>query len=370
MSSFMLVDLGRDTMAQEDKWLKGLTRLCHDEVLSRLAALQKGGAFCDVTLQVDGKQIHAHKAMLALASPYFYVMFSADFKEKQETLITLHDISYEGLVRVIDLIYNPGYSHNRELSSSTVGDVLGAAHLLQIPIIISICERHLAEKMTASTWCQYRALGDKYGLSRVVDRADRLFLDCFVDIIKTPGFNEVSKECLNSYLSNDVLHVNGNEFHVFNAAYEWINAKADRLQYAEEIMHNVRFMLMEFDRLEQLEQLPFMKENKGCLELIQNALQYQENCYERPLVNCPQNRPRGRKELLTVFGGEARNENTFENSHTNTKFYFKEPWSYGDPNPYYKDILPIPFAFAVESLNAVMVNNCVFRRLRSCSLLL
>ncbi len=251
---------------------------------------------CDITLEAQGRQIHAHKAMLALASPYFHVMFTSDFKEKNEKVITLHDVTYEGLAGVIDLIYDPVskpvYRHEKaKITDSNVGDVLGAASLLQIPIIISICERHLEENMHASTWCQFRALGDKYGLKRVVDRADQLFLMHFVDIIKTPGFSDVSKEYLIRYLSANALSVRGNELHVFKAAYEWISADIQRAQHTEEIMQHVRFMLINSAHLDRLVDLPIIKEEKTCQELIQNASQYQLDVYKQPLITCQQNMP-------------------------------------------------------------------------------
>ncbi len=38
-------------------------------ILSGLASQQSTGELCDVTLEVEGKQIHAHRGVLAAASP-------------------------------------------------------------------------------------------------------------------------------------------------------------------------------------------------------------------------------------------------------------------------------------------------------------
>jgi hypothetical protein len=36
---------------------------------------------CDVSLVVDGEEIHCHKSILACSSPYFLAMFSNDLLE-------------------------------------------------------------------------------------------------------------------------------------------------------------------------------------------------------------------------------------------------------------------------------------------------
>lgn len=35
---------------------------------------------CDVTLEIGGETIHAHKVVLASVSPYFYAMFNGGFQ--------------------------------------------------------------------------------------------------------------------------------------------------------------------------------------------------------------------------------------------------------------------------------------------------
>jgi len=60
----------------------------------------------DVTLKSsDGKEIHAHKCVLASQSEYFESMFIGGFKETTQDVILIKDISSDILKNVIDFMY-------------------------------------------------------------------------------------------------------------------------------------------------------------------------------------------------------------------------------------------------------------------------
>ncbi len=61
---------------------------------------------------------------------------------------------------------------------------------------------------------------------------------------------------------------------------------------------------------------------------------------------------------MTVYGGEATNENTFQNSDTGTRLYLGSYGFYGDP--YHRDYTLVPSAFVVRSMGAVFLNNFLF----------
>ena len=67
------------------------------KLLQGLSLLQKEGTLCDVELQVEGKSLLAHRALLAAASPYFSAMLTGGFCESDAKTISLKDTSYIGL---------------------------------------------------------------------------------------------------------------------------------------------------------------------------------------------------------------------------------------------------------------------------------
>ena len=62
----------------------------------------------DVVFKVEDQQIHASKAVLALASPVFSKMFSAEFKEKNAIEILLQGKKIESFVDFMKVVH---YGH-------------------------------------------------------------------------------------------------------------------------------------------------------------------------------------------------------------------------------------------------------------------
>lgn len=68
--------------------------------------LFSGDIAWDITLKsADGKEIHAHKCVLASQSGYFESMFIGGFKETTQDVIQINDISGDVLKVVIDFMY-------------------------------------------------------------------------------------------------------------------------------------------------------------------------------------------------------------------------------------------------------------------------
>lgn len=78
--------------------------LLHFKDVPNLGSYLSDGSFSDITLQVDGRSVPAHKLILSAASPFFRTLFLSDFK-KVEDHVVLEGVSPNTLQWYLQLIY-------------------------------------------------------------------------------------------------------------------------------------------------------------------------------------------------------------------------------------------------------------------------
>ena len=59
----------------------------------------------DVVLEVEGRELHANRAVLAHYSPVFGKMFFSDFKEKEQSKVPLPGKSYDEMANFFNVLY-------------------------------------------------------------------------------------------------------------------------------------------------------------------------------------------------------------------------------------------------------------------------
>lgn len=70
-----------------------------------LDGFRKARRYTDVIFEVKSKHIHAHRMILAAASPVFDIMFNAGFSESKSEIIKIYDTSHNVFSVFIDTIY-------------------------------------------------------------------------------------------------------------------------------------------------------------------------------------------------------------------------------------------------------------------------
>ena len=158
---------------------------------------------CDVVLRVGGREIYAHRVILASFSPYFYAMFTSDLVESRQGTITLKDLDANSVELIVDF----AYTAKIEISESTVQALLPVAAILQISAVQEACCVFLESQLDSSNCIGIRHFAELYGCLDLAAAARNFSFRNFLEVVNHEEFSSLSKEQLISYVSRDEVFV-------------------------------------------------------------------------------------------------------------------------------------------------------------------
>ncbi len=274
------------------------------KILRGLLQLREEDVLCDIQLEAEGKRLSVHRAVLASVSPYFKVLFTGAFKESEQNVIELKEVTFEGLRTIVDCCYGAAL----KLDTENLSQVLAAASLFQITDIYDQCESFMKTVDLDENNCFIiLRLAERYNFKNLASDVNDYILENFATIRHQSDFKNLRKEALVQYLSQDELNTRSNEAEVLYAINDWLNQDEGRMQYAEEMIQYVRFFSINTGKLLEIAKMDLIDDRKICRALVRNALEYQYNTFAQPLtINEMQNRPRGKQGLIVILGGQGK----------------------------------------------------------------
>ncbi len=153
-------------------------------IMSTFGELYHNHELCDYELESCDEEVYSvHKVYLAAVSPYFRAMFTADMLEKSTNRVQLKNVSSTGLGPILDCIYHchdeSSYHSalNRTLTASNALDVLNAASLLQLPLLVSICSEFLCSQLSEENCVCSLRIASMYSLTDLEWKATKFLYD-------------------------------------------------------------------------------------------------------------------------------------------------------------------------------------------------
>ncbi|XP_069009885.1 kelch-like protein 23 [Embiotoca jacksoni] len=198
------------------------------------------GLFTDVTLQCESGQVfHCHRALLSARSSYFKVMFTADMRERSNSVVKLTGVDCGVLGALVDYVYTAQVC----ITESNVQSLLEAADLLQFISVKQACEEFLIRLLDVDNCLGMLSFAQLHVCPRLEREARRVMLSRFTELIQQDEFLEVGLDRLRSLLAAQSLTVQREEG-LIDAVSRWVTHDWDnRIHQVSDLLRSIHLDL-------------------------------------------------------------------------------------------------------------------------------
>lgn len=144
--------------------------------------------FSDITFSVGGKDILAHKKILAAKSPLFAATFKCKVEESKPNRVVITDMKYEVFREMLRYIYT-GKSSNIETMAE---DLLAAAGKYDLSELKKMCETVLCSRLTVTNAADLLVLSDMHCAKQLKAQAICFINKCAKEVMLTPTWKNMS----------------------------------------------------------------------------------------------------------------------------------------------------------------------------------
>lgn len=283
-----------------------LLRVQHAQsLLTALENMRRQEELCDVELVVAGREIKAHRVILAAVSPYFNAMFTSDVVESKQKVVHLNDLEPLAVQTAVEFAYVARVN----ITVDNVQSLLTVATLLQIDTLTEKCCYFLENELHPSNCLGIRRFSENHGCFMLSKTAYEYALRNFNHTTQMEEFFQCPLEEVLKLLNEDSLYVRHEE-EVYEAALRWVNYKKhERLKAVPQIAETIRFPLMAWEFLvTKVLDDGFIASKGDSCHLFEEARMYHLCPQLRSDIKCGSRfRPRklyGQAEWIYVMGGE------------------------------------------------------------------
>ena len=277
-------------------------------LMSSLNSLRIRNKLCDVVLNVQEKEIPAHRVVLAAVSPYFSVMFTSQLLESRQSCVCLKDMDFSAVEAVVCYAYTASI----KVTVKNVQTLLSVASFLQVEAVVEKCCYFLESELHPSNSLGVRTFAERYGCFQLAHRALQYAQKNFNHVTQHEEFLHLSPEEVLEFIKEDSIHVRHEE-EVYEAVIRWVKFDFhNRTLAIPHVAAGIRFPFLAWDFLvTRVLDDGLITGNSLSLQYFEEARNLHMFPQQRKQLgnNCPpQFRPRklyGQAEWVYVIGGET-----------------------------------------------------------------
>ncbi|NWI16714.1 KBTBB protein, partial [Crypturellus soui] len=131
----------------------------------------------DLVIEVSGRHIRAHKAVLAAKSDYFRARASRD-------ILRVKGVSYAALRLLIDYVYT---ARMGDVRHDNLAEVVSGARVLQMPCALHCAAEAMRAQLRLDNCYQLLCLAKKQRLAELREAAYRFMSDRYLEVLREPG---------------------------------------------------------------------------------------------------------------------------------------------------------------------------------------
>ncbi|XP_065899800.1 kelch-like protein diablo [Dysidea avara] len=240
-------------------------------LLSGLNEMRLSEELCDVTLEISGTKIQAHRNILAGISPYFKIMFTGPFTETGKRCVKIDGVSPSAVTQLVEYCY----SGNLLISVDTVQCLFEAASLFQMDSVCEICCDFMTKHITPANCLGIQRFSEVHGFVKLCEKATRHIVDNFSLVTEEEEFFGLELDKLKWLLSNDELEAESEDI-ILDAALSWLNHDLEsRSDLMHEVLSSIRLPLLSNETLvTKLHGNSLFVGRHNCTQLIADAMAY------------------------------------------------------------------------------------------------
>ncbi|PVD25983.1 hypothetical protein C0Q70_13650 [Pomacea canaliculata] len=229
---------------------KTFSKSTNDYLIRPLLRQRDTGELCDVEFKLNGRKLHAHRAIIALWSPYFLSMFTCDMREKNTREVDLSaSLSLENddvLGRVLDFMYTGSIV----ITTDNVVDVIVISDFFLMDDLKEYCKQFLLDfgNLDLTNCLRVRFLADDHNMPEVAVAAQQIIESRFHDyLIHHEEVLDLPAHCLLRLLQIPTVVQHTSYIELKKAVEHWVDHdKSSRQQYQTCLMDSVKSWISDF----------------------------------------------------------------------------------------------------------------------------